>query len=249
MKKFFWRVGRLWCAGIVLLLLRLLQNRSGFDPVTGLSVRSLPGTIALALLAVCAVGEAALSFRNRKEKVEFSAQFAPPEKELTAVVLGSLLLAAGGILLALQGFQGGDVAAGAAGILAMAAGAGVLLLSRGARAGGELSIVTLLPAMLFAVFYVLAVYLPLEDDPVFMRYYLPVLAASMVAYAFSELAGFLRNESSPRGFIFAGDLAVVASLMSIADGNLARMLLFAGCALVMSVYLLLCRDEPAAAGG
>ena len=36
MKNLFWRVGRLWCAGIVLLLLRLTQNRSGFDPATGL---------------------------------------------------------------------------------------------------------------------------------------------------------------------------------------------------------------------
>ena len=94
---------------------------------------------------------------------------------------------------------------------------------------------------------VLAVYLPAEDDPVFMRYYLPVLTASMIAYAFSELAGFLRKDSSPRGFIFAGDLTVVLCLMSIADGNPARILLFAGCALVMSVYLLLCRDPAPAA--
>ena len=239
MKNLFWRVGRLWCAGIVLLLLRLTQNRSGFDPATGLSVPSLPGMIALVILALCAAGEFVLSFRNSKEKTAFCAQFAPP-------VLGSLLLAAGGILLALQGFRGGDIAAGAAGVLAMAAGAGVLVLNRKARAGGELSVAALIPAMLFAVFYVLAVYLPAEDDPVFMRYYLPVLTASMIAYAFSELAGFLRKDSSPRGFIFAGDLTVVLCLMSIADGSLARMLLFAGCALVLSVYLLLCREEAPA---
>ena len=246
MKNLFWRVGRLWCAGIVLLLLRLTQNRSGFDPATGLSVPSLPGMIALVILALCAAGEFALSFRNSKEKTAFCAQFAPPEQELLAAVLGSLLLAAGGILLALQGFRGGDIAAGAAGVLAMAAGAGVLVLNRKARAGGELSVAALIPAMLFAVFYVLAVYLPAEDDPVFMRYYLPVLTASMIAYAFSELAGFLRTDSSPRGFIFAGDLTVVLCLMSIADGSLARMLLFAGCALVLSVYLLLCREEAPA---
>lgn len=249
MKNLFWRVGRLWCVGIVLLLLRLVQNRSGFDPETGLAIRSLPGTIALLILAACAVVEFLLSRRNHKEKTEFGAQFAPPEKELLAAVLGSLLLAAGGVLLALQGFQGGDIAAGAAGLLAMAGGAGVLLLNRRARAGSELSVLTLIPAMLFAVFYVLAIYLPLEDDPVFMRYYLPVLTAAIIAYTFSELAGFLRKESSPRGFIFAGDLAVMLCLMSIADGNLARVLLFAGCALIISVYLLLCRDNAAAAEG
>ncbi len=112
MKNLFWRVGRLWCAGIVLLLLRLTQNRSGFDPATGLSVPSLPGMIALVILALCAAGEFALSFRNSKEKTAFCAQFAPPEQELLAAVLGSLLLAAGGILLALQGFRGGDIARG-----------------------------------------------------------------------------------------------------------------------------------------
>ena len=243
MKNFFWRVGRLWCAGIILLLLRLTQNRSGFDPATGLSIHSLPGAAALVILGLCAAAELALSFRNHGEKSEFRAQFAPPEKELLAAVLGSLLLAAGGILLALQGFQTGDIAAGAAGVLAVAAGAGVLLLNRGARAGGELSVLLLIPAMLFAVFYVLAVYLPAEDDPVFMRYYLPVLTAAMVAYAFSELAGFLRKESSPRGFLFAGDLTVVLCLMAIADGTLAQALLLAGCALILSVYLLLCRNE------
>lgn len=248
MKNLFWRVGRLWCAGIVLLLLRLSQNRGGFDPVTGLSVPSLPGVLALVILALCAAGEAALSLRNHKEKSAFTDQFAPPDRELLAAVPGSLLLAAGGIVLALQGFQTGDIAAGAAGLLAMAAGAGVLVLNRRARSGGTLSVLLLIPAMLFAVFYVLAVYLPVEDDPVFMRYYLPVLTSAMIAYTFSELAGFLRRESSPRGFIFAGDLSVVLCVMSLADGSLARVLLLAGCALVISVYLLLCRNEAAAEG-
>ena len=84
MKNFFWRVGRLWCAGIVLLLLRLTQNRSGFDPATGLSVYSLPGIAALVILGLCAAAELAFSFRNCGEKSEFRAQFAPPGKERRA---------------------------------------------------------------------------------------------------------------------------------------------------------------------
>lgn len=248
MKNLFLRVGRLWCLGIGLMLMRLTQNRSGFDPVTGLSVPSMHGRVCLIFLAICAVGELILFFQSPKEKTDFSVLFAPPEKELPAVVLGSLLLAAGGALLALEGFQQGALAAGVAGALAAAAGAGLLLLNRKARAGEALSVVPLLPSMLFAVFFVLTVYIPVEDDPVFARYYLPVLTAAMIACSFSQLAGFLRKDSSPRGFVFAGDMTVVLCLMSIADGNLARILLFAGCALVMSVYLLLCRDPaPAAA--
>ena len=101
MKNLFLRVGRLWCLGIGLMLMRLTQNRSGFDPVTGLSVPSMHGRVCLIFLAICAVGELILFFQSPKEKTDFSVLFAPPEKELPAVVLGSLLLAAGGALLAL----------------------------------------------------------------------------------------------------------------------------------------------------
>ena len=243
MKNLFWRVGRLWCVGLGLLLLRLSQNMNGFDANTGLAVRSLPGTAAPVILALCALGELALFFKNSKVKTQFSAQFAPPDQELLAVVLGSLLLAAGGVLFALQGFRQGMAAAGVAGVLALAAGGGFLFLNRKARAGDELTVVPMLAPMLFTVFFVLSVYMPAEDDPVFARYYLPVLAASVTACSFSLLAGFLQKESSPRSFIFAGDMTVILCLMAAADGDLARVLLFAGCALVMSVYLLLCRDE------
>lgn len=245
MKNFFVRIGRLWCAGLVLLILRLCQNQSGFDAATGLAAPSAPGTAALVLLGLCAAAELALCMRFPKEKAGFSAQFSTPDKELLAVVLGSLLLAAGGVLTALLAFQSGDVAAGVAGALALAAGAGILLLTRRARAGEPLSVLPLLPSMFFGVFFVLATYLPIEDDPVLARYYLPVLSAALAAYAFSQLAGFLRKESSPRSFLFIGDMAVIACIAAIADGNLARMLLFAGCALVLSVFLLLWH-EPAA---
>ena len=76
-----------------------------------------------------------------------------------------------------------------------------------------------------------------------------MLAAAAVAYAFSLLAGFLRKESTVRAFVFTGDMAVVLCVMTVADGNPARMLLFLGCALVLSVYLLLLRRDAAAQAG
>ena len=51
--------------------------------------------------------------------------------------------------------------------------------------------------MFFGVFLVLTVYLPAANDPVLPRYYLQILAAAIAAYAFSQLAGFLRRRAAP----------------------------------------------------
>ena len=126
-------------------------------------------------------------------------------------------------------------------------GGGILFLVRTMRSGGQLSVAPLLPAMFFGVFLVLAVYLPAADDPVLARYYLPVLASAMAAYAFSLLAGFLRGESSPRGFTPVADLAVMLCIAAMADGGIALAILFGGCALVLSVFLLLQRETAEAA--
>ena len=55
MKNTFWpHTGRVLVQGLLLLCLRLAQNRTGFDPVTGLSVRSVPGLALIACLLLCA---------------------------------------------------------------------------------------------------------------------------------------------------------------------------------------------------
>ena len=98
--------------------------------------------------------------------------------------------------------------------------------------------------MFFAVFLVLAIYLPEESNPVLARFYVPVLAAALVAYAFSQLAGFLRRESTPRAFVRTADLAVLLCVTALADAldRPGRLLLFGGCALLLTVFLLLRRD-------
>ena len=100
--------------------------------------------------------------------------------------------------------------------------------------------------MFFAVFFVLTVYLPAGADPVLARYYLPVLAASAAAYALSQLAGFLRRESSARSFVWTADCAVILCLAAMADSlsSPGLLLLYAGCALLLSVFLLLRREGP-----
>ena len=209
MNTFWYRGPRLWVQGLLLFALRLAQLRTGFDSETGLAVASLPGTLLAALLAVCAAAELVLCLRLPGEKAAFDVQFARPERAVPCLVAGSFLLAAGGALLLVSALPARGVAAMAAGILAVAAAGGFLLLVRQLRAGGTAGVLPLLPAMFFAVFFVLTVYLPAGADPVLARYYLPVLAASAAAYALSQLAGFRRRESSARSFVWTADCAVI----------------------------------------
>lgn len=245
---FWFRGPRLWVQGLLLFALRLAQLRTGFDSETGLALASLPGTLLAVLLAVCAAAELVLCLRLPVEKASFEAQFAPPGRETPCLVAGSFLLAAGGALLLVSALPARGAAAMAAGVLAVAAGGGFLLLVRQLRAGGAVGVLPLLPAMFFAVFFVLTVYLPAGTDPVLARYYLPVLAASMTAYAFSQLAGFLRRESGARSFVWTADCGVLLCLAALADSlsSPGLLLLYAGCALLLSMFLLLRREEPAA---
>ena len=246
MSTFWFRGPRLWAQGILLFALRLAQLRTGFDSETGLALASLPGTLLAALLAVCAAAELVLCLRLPGEKAAFDVQFARPERAVPCLVAGSFLLAAGGALLLVSALPARGVAAMAAGILAVAAAGGFLLLVRQLRAGGTAGVLPLLPAMFFAVFFVLTVYLPAGADPVLARYYLPVLAASAAAYALSQLAGFLRRESSARSFVWTADCAVILCLAAMADSlsSPGLLLLYAGCALLLSVFLLLRREGP-----
>lgn len=250
MKKFFWRVGRLWVQGLVLLLLRLWQNRSGFDADTGLSVPSLPGTALAAGLVVLAVIELIQALRMPGEKLPYARQFAPPDKRSLAVaVIGCLLLAGGGALTLLAALLERGILAAATGALAIAAGAGLLVLLFQSKAGAAPSALAALPAMFFGVFFVLTVYLPSESDPVLARIYLPVLAVAVTSYTFAQLGGLLRGESAPRSFVSAADLAVPLCLAAAAGEGLAPRLLYAGCALILSVFLALRRDAAVPSGG
>lgn len=245
MKSTFWsRVGRLWCAGILLFALRLLQNQTGFDRDTGLSLSSVPGAALIACLAAAAVLEFWLARRKSRDPAPFSASFAAPERELPLLVCGCILLSGGGILLAMLAVTGatGGIAAAVAGLLGLTSGAGFLLLIRKMRLGEEAPVALVLPSLFFGVFLVLAVYLPEAADPVLPRYYLRVLAAAMVSYVFSQLSGFFREESRPRIFIPMANLAVLVCIAVLADGGPALTLVFSGCALVVSGFLLLQRE-------
>ena len=51
MKTAYYTLARLWGAGAVLFCLRLVQNRTGFDPETGLALPSAAGTARMFMVA------------------------------------------------------------------------------------------------------------------------------------------------------------------------------------------------------
>jgi len=235
--SFLKTVGRLWLGGGLMLVLRVAQNRTGFDS-EGLALPNLPGTLLIGCLVLAFLAEFALSLRLSKAPVPFSQHFAPPEKSLMAAVCGCMLLVFGGGLLVPESLQiGGGAAPMATGVLGVLSGMGLLFLLRQLKAGEAESVIPLLPALFFSVFLVLAIYLGADGDPVLARFYLPVLASAMVAFAFAQLSGFLMDEGSRRRFTPTADLAVMLSLAAVTDGSMALTLLFGGCALLLSVFL------------
>ena len=102
--------------GAVAFVLRLLQNRTGFEAATGLAI---PGNIpALALvlfLALVTVSLLAMTLRLRGKGIRrpaFPANFSTDDpKQLTLSVAGSLLIALSGVADIFEGLTGGNLLA------------------------------------------------------------------------------------------------------------------------------------------
>lgn len=252
MKNLVRKTGRALGFGLLFFVLRAVQLRKGFSYATGLALPSAAGTALAVCLALAAGAELLLALRLSGEKLPFRRRFAPAEGMKTALVMGGMLMAAGGALLAACCVTGGGIAAGAAGVLGVAAGVGVVLFTQQMGHRVELGVGPLLPALFFGVFLVLAEYLPEADDPVLARYYIPVLAAAMAAYAFSALAGCVQGETSPRWFTPVAELTAALCVAAIADSTgpfspglkgVSRALVYAGCALILGTFLALQRRD------
>lgn len=242
MNSYFWKGLRLWMQGLLLLALRWAQWRTGFDPETGLSRASLPGRALAAVILLLFVIEAALCLRLPKGKRSYRNCMEPlGNKAVPALAAGSILLGPG-ILLSMDWSTLG-IAAAAFGV---AAALGMIFFVRQVRKNGAAPVLPLLPIMVYTVLFLLTVYIPEESNPVLAQYYLPVLAAALVACAFYQLAGFTCREGSVGWFVFFGDLAVPLCVASMADcgGNWGRMLVFFGFALALTQFLMVRRAEP-----
>lgn len=257
MRNFVGKAGRALGFGLLFFVLRTVQLWSGFDHATGLALSPAAGTALAVCLALAAAVEILLALRRSGEKLPFRRRFAPAGEMKLPLVMGGMLLALGGALLAagnLVPIRGGVyMAQSAAGVLGIAAGVGVVIFTQQAGRRAEQSVLPLLPAMFFGVFLVLSEYLPEADNPVLARYYIPVLASALTAYAFSALAGCVQGEASPRWFTPVAELAAALCIAAIADGigpfyPVARVrpgkpLVYGGCALLLLSFLALQRRD------
>lgn len=242
-KKIRW----IWGLGLAMFLMRLYQNTYDFEPTSGLHFRSVVGIALVVLVAAAGVLAFVQTRGESRERPRFADHFSSPKGSTILFVSAALLFAAGGAALSVHAIStGAGIAPLVTALFAIASFLGFLILIKLLRNGEASSVGPALPVMFFSAFWVLTLYLPSANDPILARYYLPILAAAVSAYAFAQLAGFFRGETRVRTFRFVAKYAVILDIAAIAELN-QHSLLFAACAVMLSGFLMLPEKTPEAA--
>ena len=235
----FKRLGIFWGMGVGMFILRLTQLASAFDPDTGLYTRNAGGIALAVMVAVSFVAAFVLSRTGGKDRPLFCEHFMAPDKSTTVLVVAAFLFAAGGVLVGKDALNAEMRSAGlVTAALAVLSCVSVLALTRQMRSNGAPALLPTLPLLFFAALWVLTLYLPAASDPIMARYYLPILAAAVSAYALAQLAGFFRRETRVGTFRLVASYAVTLCISAIAELNV-HSILFAACALLLSVFLVM----------
>ena len=235
--------------GAVAFLLRMLQNRTGFETATGLPVSgNLP---ALALVLLLAVAAAALFLLSRGwpagEGPAFPADFSTDDpKQLTLPILGSSLIGLAGLADLYEGLTHGNLlfqlqtAADPysfvmtteslfssrlqllLGALALLAAAALLLSTVACRRKDTETASN--PAVLLVVPVALVARLVLtyradSINPALAAYYVELLALIFLTLAFYRLSSFAFAAGNLRRFTFYSGMAILLALAALADGG------------------------------
>lgn len=263
-------------AGLLALALRLWQQFAGFEADTGLAVSGHPAAIALAaVLAAAAVVLVVLSRKlpGGRDAGPFEQAFSTESAaQLTLIVMGIFLMAAGGALQVLFAVMGGlqsvmqeggmmvavvwmgTVSPREVMILGILAVVSAVCLFPPAaacrrhedRPGRSVNGNILLVPVVLMVVRLVMLYRINSVDPVLQAYYVELLAVVFVTLAFYHLAGFAFGMGSLRWYAVCSGLAVVLCIATLADGHdVSGMLFYAGCALsLLGFWLLYRNDEP-----
>ena len=233
--------------GAVAFLLRLLQNRTGFEPDTGLPIPgNVPGLALVVLLAVLAAALCVLVWKMPKEAdpgPAFPQDFATTDTRLlTLPVMGVLLIALSGLLDLAGGFgitlggPGDAYVLSAAmetyipgpafsqkalllmGLLSLAGGLFLSVLSCRPREGRAANGTLLLIAPAALVVRLVLVYRVDSVDPALEAYYVELLALVFLTLGFYRLSSFAFGAGRTRRFALYTGAAVVLSLAALTDG-------------------------------
>lgn len=245
------------CFGAAGFALRLLQNRTGFEPDTGLPVSgNVPAMLLPVLLLVSA---AALYFSAcrtlpRMTETSFAAQFRLDSRGgLSAVLAGGCIMAASGVMdlmeaagktapaLSADGMEIVTTSAGTGssgvviGVLSAVAGvclaAGAILCR---RKNTQPLILLTVPVCLLA--RLILVYRLRSADPVLADYYLEILGLMFLILASYRLAGFTVQAGRPRLFSFYAGSTAVLALAMLPDGPTPAVVLALGGALALTGF-------------
>lgn len=278
MKKYLIYPSLALAGGALAFLLRLAQNRTGFEAATGLPIPgNLWGVLLPWLLAALAVLCLLLARRLPREAEntpeEFSAAFATHSVGiLTALVSGLFLLGLSGLLelAAGLGITPESAEAAALGVSAsrlsllmgaLTAAAAVCLFPAAAacrQAGtreatpaprGAVSGNVLLAPVGILVVRLVAAYRQDSVNPTLAAYYIELLALVFLTLAFYRLSSFAFRPGQTRRFVLYALPAVALCLAALADSRpLYSRLFFAGCGLIMLGFLLLRLDVLSKSG-
>jgi len=254
--------------GIAAFLLRLLQNKTGFEGSTGLPVSgNLFALLLPPVLLVFAVALAVLA-REPKSAVKpvFPEDFSTKSSALLSIpVAGILMMGLSGMLLALANISPDTVpvSGGSSPQVQLLFGATALipalaLLSafsacrqQGARESSlrvsrkyDPATLLLIPPVGLVIRLVLS-YRIYSIDPVLERYYVELLALVFMTLAFYRLSSFAFQAGNPFRFTLYAGLAVILSCAALADGGaLPDLLFYAGGAVTLLGALLMQPQTP-----
>ena len=240
--------------GAACFALRLVQNRTGFEPDTGLPVPgNLPALLLPLMLLLAAAAAAILAFRNipkAAKDLPFSRQFTSDSPlPLTLVISGLFLMllsggweifgaARGTAVLSADGMTVISTAAQRFGTVtgllsALSAAAlfpGVLAVRRAESSEEPLSLLAVPVCLLVRLIFV---YRTHSINPVLGQYYPELLALMLLILGFYALAAFPVRCGQPRLLAFCTGLAPVLALTLLADGLTSPALLALGGAAVL----------------
>ena len=256
------------CFGAAGFVLRLLQNRTGFEPDTGLPIPgNIPAMALSALLVLAAAAVYLLACRclpQKAEKGSFGELFRLEDKGgLSAVLAGGCIMAASGVLELVDAVGGSAAAVSADGMEVVAVGAGnggsgVAIGVLSAAAGICLAAGAILcrkentqPQLLLAVpvcllVRLILVYRLLSTDPVLADYYLEILGLMFLILAAYRLSGFAVQAVRPRLFALYAEVTVILALTMLPDGVSPAVLLMLGGALALMGFQRMLRGDSAA---
>ena len=238
MKKSNWLV--LAPAAATAAILRAAQCSTGFD-ADGLAVRgNVPGILLLALLALAAayffIAAARKLPAQREETGELADNFGFQGMPAALCVVAGAFLTVLGAAASVRSYGSLTTLLLSAFI---AASAFCLLYTVFALyRDNDVQDVALLAPVCCLVVFLIFLYRSDASDPVLARIYVELLATALLTYSAVERAAFAFRNGSPRVYLPVSAMAILLSAAAAAElESLAKLLFFAGCALIELGFL------------